>query len=482
MNPLHSIFRNTAVHAFAHVVQRASTIVLSLMIARRLGASGLGIYSAAVVLYGVISIAAEMGSSNFLVREIAKDRQVAGRYLVHVSAMAVLAGCVFTLGAWLVLPHLGYSHELARSMYIITFAIVPGTLQAIQEAVFVADQRVQLIAYSSLVSGFALVGCTLVLLLRGADVVALVGAFAGVQCLVTVFYFGFMGRYLRGVSWRLDRAFAWRLLRDMRAFTGCSLLAAMFARPEILILSFFGNEAAMGFYSAAARMIDVWSFIPQTFMTNVFPVLSRAHRDGDGSAQYVQEKSLKYLLAFTMPVTIGMAVLARPIVRLLYGPHFEMTAQLVPILAWTLPLVAVSAVLWRVLAARGFQGLVFRVQVVTTLVRLGPGCALVALYSAFGAAVVPPLVHLLNLVLLARYVRQHGMAVSVFQPGWRFAVAAAAMGALVYPMRNLVAFAWVFGTAVVLYGLSVILLRAFAPDDVSLLRGLLLRKQAAADY
>jgi O-antigen/teichoic acid export membrane protein len=475
MNPFHSIFRNTAVFGFARLVERASTIVLGLLIARTLGASGLGIYSTAVVLYSFISIAADMGSSNFLVREISKNREIAGRYLVHVGAMAALAGAAATTCAWLVLPYLGYSDQLALSAYIVTLAIVPGTLKTVQEAVFVAVQRVEFIAYSSLLAGFVQVALALVLLRQGAGVVAMVALFAGIQCLIALAYFWFLRQYLRGVAWKVDVKFAWGLLRQMRAFIGSSVLAALFARPEILILSLFANEAAIGFYSAAARIVDVWHFIPDTYMTNVFPVLSRAHHKADGSARYVQEKSLKYLLALTMPVTIGTVVLAGPIVAMLYGPGFDVTAQLVPILAWTLPLAAVSSVLWRVLAARGRQGLVFRVQIVTTIVRLSTGVALISMFSEFGAVIVPPVVFVLNVTLLTWCLRREGAPVNLIGPVWRFAAAAGVMGALVYATRDSFGIAAAFILAVASYALAVFLFRAFSPDDVSLVRGLFRR-------
>ena len=73
------ILRNTAALAAARVVERSSTVVLSFFVARRLGAAGLGIYSAAMVFFGLISLAAEMGSTNYLVREIAKDRSRTSR-------------------------------------------------------------------------------------------------------------------------------------------------------------------------------------------------------------------------------------------------------------------------------------------------------------------------------------------------------------------------------------------------------------------
>ena len=66
MSQSQNILKSTFVLALSRVVERASALLLAFFVARFFGATGLGIYSAAMVYYGIIFLAAEMGSSNFL--------------------------------------------------------------------------------------------------------------------------------------------------------------------------------------------------------------------------------------------------------------------------------------------------------------------------------------------------------------------------------------------------------------------------------
>src|SRR4051794_22014375 len=101
------VLRNTAFLAFSRVLDRISGFAVSLLIAPKLGATGLGTYFAAVALYGVIAIAGEAGTTNFLVREISRDRSRTAAYVAHVSLVALAVSALLMGAAELVIPHLG---------------------------------------------------------------------------------------------------------------------------------------------------------------------------------------------------------------------------------------------------------------------------------------------------------------------------------------------------------------------------------------
>jgi O-antigen/teichoic acid export membrane protein len=465
------IFRNTIALAVSRLAISLSTVCLSFFVARQLGAPGLGIYSAAMVFFGLISLAAEMGSTNYLVREISKDRSRTNRYLVHLGVMAVAVSCVVMAVAWVVVPHLGYSANLSACVYVVIFATVPGTLRTIQEAVFVAHQRAEFITYSTMLAAVANVGVTLYLLREGYGIVSLVFAFAIVQYVVAFCYFVFLNRYILRLHWNFSFSFAFQLIKEIRAFAGISFLTALAGRPEILILSLFKNDAQIGFYSAALRITDLWALIPQTYMTNVFPVLSHSHHTADRrTTQLIVDKSIKYLLAISLPLMAGMAVAARPIVRLIYGPGFEPSVAPLRILAVCIPLVSLSAVLWRLLAARDQQRSVFQVQLVTTIARLAAGYAVIAWLAALGAAIMTSVMVLANNLLLEVYVRHDGTRLGVWRLTWRFSLAALGMGAVTALFVNRLPLWLVVPLAMMVYSVLVFLLKALSPEDLIFFR------------
>ena len=470
MSQSRQIFKNTAVLAISRLIDRASGVILAFFVSRILGATGLGIYAAAMAYYGLIAMAGEMGSTNLLVREIAKDRSQTNRYVVHVSVMATAVSAVVMVLSIVVVPYLGYSAELTSAIYLIILAMIPGTLSSIQEAVFVAHQRVEFETYTTFVTTIINIGISLYLLLNGYGIISLLIAFVITQYLVMICYFYIINRSITPIRWEFQLSFVLKLIQDIKAFAASSILGGLFARPEIIILSLVSAEAQIGFYSAALKVVDLWYLVPQTYMINIFPVLSRSYYLGDQKSQIIQDKSIKYLLALSLPLTVGVMVTAEPIVALFYGPGFGPSAAALRLLAWNMPLYCLHALLWRILAARGQQDAVLRVQVITIVSRLASGYLLIGALASLGAAIATPANLLLHTLLLALYIKRDGTPIHFLRLGWRFALAALGMGVLTWALSDQLQLWALVPLGAAIYMALVYVLKALSPDDFALFR------------
>src|SRR5207247_8073625 len=85
---------NTTLLAAARIIDRVSRMLLAFFVARVLHATGLGLYTAAVVYYELIVIAAETGSTTLLVREIGHDRSKTNNYVTHLCQLSLLVCAV----------------------------------------------------------------------------------------------------------------------------------------------------------------------------------------------------------------------------------------------------------------------------------------------------------------------------------------------------------------------------------------------------
>ena len=463
------VMRNTVALACARVAEKAAGVCLSFFIARYLGASALGIYSAAIVFLGLTTLAAEMGAPNFLIREIARNGSQTGRLVVHFGVISLVVSWGVMAVSFLIVPHLGYSAELAAGFQAMIVAASPAVLRVIQEAVFVAHQKAEFIPYITLAGGLLNVCASALLLRAGHGVVSLVVVYAGVQYVITLCYAVVLHRYTAPLRWNFSLSFALHLLKEVKAFVGSSILGGVLARPEILILSLFRNDAQIGFYSAAVRLVDLWSVISQTYTKNVFPVLSRTQIADREKGRVILSQSVKYLLAISLPLMSGSFVAAGPVVRLLYGPDFEPSVPLVRIMAWCIPMAFLYELLWRLLAARDEQHLMLRAQAIMAVVRVVGGYLLIAGLASLGAAIVVAVTLAMHDLLLVYYARRDGTELGIWRQGWRLSLAALGAGgfaALLLNRSNL----WVaLLAAAPLYAVLVVLLKGLTPDDFALL-------------
>jgi O-antigen/teichoic acid export membrane protein len=421
------VLRNTGLLAVSRVGDRVSTFVLAVLIAPKLGPSGLGVYAAAMAVYSVLSIAGEAGTTNFLVREIAKDESRTGAYIVHLTVMAVGVCTALTLALEAITWRI-YSGDLRTSIAIIEIAVLATVLNSIQEAAFVAYGRTEFEAVATLIQStlYVLVGAYL--LHAGYDIPALMAAYVILEYAVTIVYFPLIARYIAPLRLRFQWALAKKLAIEIKAFTASSAIAALFSRPEVIILSLMASRSEVGYYGAAVRIAELPLFVPQVFMTNVFPLMSKAHGSDPPRFQSLHDRSAKYVLAFSLPIAALLIATAPQIIDTLFGDAFDNAVPDLRVLALNVTFFSLLSVFWRTLYACNRQGTVLRVQVIVIILRLALSVALIARFASSGAAVAATAATAVQLVMLMRASKETGVHSSLLRLSWRYGVAAAVTG------------------------------------------------------
>ena len=428
-----SVVRNTAALAVARIADRVATFVVVILIAGKFGTEGLGVYATALALFGVMAIAGYAGSTQYLVGELSRRPENTSSYTTHLSVVGVIVAAVLIAAGQLIVPLLGYSPGLERGVSIILFALLPKVLNTIQEAVFLAHGRVAFEATTRSTNSVLYVGIAVVLLVSGHGVSDLLIAYVLLEYGITCVYFVLIHRHIT----HLSRTFDWRVARhlvgEMRTFTASSFLAALFARPEVVILSLVASESQVGVYSAALRLAELPIFLPDVLMANAYPRLATAGEARDMPRfQQLQTNALRAIAAFSFPLAGILIAGAGPLVGLVYGSAFDEAGPLLQLMTATLVCTSLATVFWRVLPALDRQALVLRTQVIVIAVRLSVGTAVIAIYAADGAAISSAGAAVLNVVLLGYFTRKAGSTFDLVRStGW-FALGAAVAGLLVW--------------------------------------------------
>lgn len=430
------VLTNSAVLAVSKVLERTSGFVVAVLVANALGPADLGVFATAWAIYGLIAIAAVAGTTDYLVREISRDRTRTAAYTVHLSAVALVFATVLMLLAQLVVRHVGYSADLQASVSVILLAIVPKVLNGIQEGVFVAYGRVVFQTVTRLWSSVTYVAAAAWMLAHGADVPELLLVFVVLEYCVALIYFVIINRWITRLRTSLRWSLATRLVREMKAFTGSSLIAALFSRPEIILLSALATEHEIGIYSAALRIIEIPLTLSEVLMVNVFPLLSESFRTAEERFRFWQTAAVRALLAFSLLFAAWCMAMADDIVRTVYGEELADAASVLRILSINIAFFSLISVFWRSLVARGGQHTNLVLQTFTVAVRLCSGVALIAPFAAVGAALASTGSSAVHLALLLRATARSGAPTRVLRVGWPFAVAAAGSGLAMWGLER----------------------------------------------
>lgn len=203
-------------------------------------------------------------------------------------------------------------------------------------------------------------------------------------------------------TWRFSRASAQKLFRFGGYYLASSLLEIAYSRVYTLLIGRLYGVRALGFYSNA----DSTRQIPAGFLAAVLsrvtlPMFSTAASDKATLRRGVQ-LSIRGMMLFNAPAMLGMAVVAEPLVDVLFGPQWLPAVPILRVLCLAGVLFPLHAINLQVLMAHGYSSLMFRLELIKKLLGVGL-IAGGAIWGVLGIAWSQVLFSLLAFGINARY-------------------------------------------------------------------------------
>jgi O-antigen/teichoic acid export membrane protein len=160
------------------------------------------------------------------------------------------------------------------------------------------------------------------------------------------------------------------------------LLQGLFFKIDALLLLPLAGDVAAGTYAAAYKVAEGAGIISSTFTLALFPRLSR---QSDLSGAY--RMALRVLLQISLPLAVGIALLAAPIVAVIGGREYlPDSAVALTILICYLPLSYTNGLTQYVLIAAGKQRLLTAAFAAALVFNLVANALLIPRFSYVGAA------------------------------------------------------------------------------------------------
>jgi len=366
-------------------------VVLALISAplllRHLGVEDFGGYVAVTSLITVVALVADLGMTVLAVREYAVEDR-AGRLrlvglVVWIRIVVAVIGGALAVGF---AAAAGYDEALIAGVALAAVGMVIALVQQSFTIPLVADLRMGTVTALDLVSKVLVVVGMVALVLLGAGVTAFLALSIPVGLVVAAATI-VAARGSLGGRVRLSGAGARKMIRQTLPFAAGSMLANLFYRVPILMMSVISTAKETGYFSASFRVIDVVLPIPSLITATAFPILARAAAGDEARLGYALQRLCEIGLLLGGLVILGFLVGAEPIIDFLGGEAFAPSIPVLRIqgaaIAATFLFAVWAAGLWAIHAQRSI--------VVASLVGLVCVSALTALlvppHGAIGAAV-----------------------------------------------------------------------------------------------
>jgi O-antigen/teichoic acid export membrane protein len=309
---------------------------VTVFVARYLGPDDFGLYSYAISVAAIFSVAGHMGLSGLVVREIVKKPDDRGETLGTTLGLKFI-GMGAGYGVLLVYAAL---YEGISSQEFIMLAIAGAALLfspfQVFDSWFQAFVQAKYVTYASLIALAVSSGLKIAFVFMGAGVIYFVSANLA-QAVIVFLAFVFFYKVtspLRLSEW----SFSWVRAKELFSqgwlvFLG-SIFAVVYLKVDQVMLKWFEGSSSVGIYAVAAQLSEAWYFVPAAIVTSFFPKLIklRAQSRQDFDKRFQQLLDLLFVLALAMALVMTLA--SEYIILLFFGEHYLESAGVLVIHVW----------------------------------------------------------------------------------------------------------------------------------------------------
>lgn len=401
------VVRSFVVLGAGNVLAPMFSMALVLAISRLQGMELLGKYSLLMTVFVVGQSCAAFGLPVVVTREVARMRASAGRYFVNATVLTVALSAL-ALTAMLPVAWRLAEPDVRVALVLTLLTVLPSAALANAEAVFIAYGLATDWVGLALAQTLARAAVGTVLVLLGFGIVALAVSMLALHVLgVGVLVWLFRRRGI-SVAGAVDPSLCRTLLREIPVVGAIPVVNQLYARSDILLLTWLGTWRDVGLYGAGLRLVDLARTVPAAYGKAIYPALARAHGRPQ-EFRSVARRGLRQVLLLVAPLAFVLGAFAYFLVPIIYGPDAAGGGTSLAVLAWSLLPLAVACVLAQVLFALGRQQVDLRVNVLATIVSVGANALLVPRLGAAGAATAMLGTTLLYAMLQHGWVKRHAL-------------------------------------------------------------------------
>jgi O-antigen/teichoic acid export membrane protein len=384
--------RKLAINSISMLVNRLTqgitTFVLTAAIARTLGAYALGQYLLAISYYYIFVNLASQGFKTLFTRELARDPEITPVYLVSGTVLQFVFGIIGYIALVVVVFLLHYSADTSFICYIIGLTIVPFGLSNITEAIFQAQEKMHLIAISTVpVYILRLLAMLWAMQLHyGIEYIAGILVFS--ESLILVIEWILLTKIVKP-DWQIRLDFIWNTIKATRTFFAIEGMGIIATKIDILILSILGSEVLIGIYGAVSQLLQPFYIVSSSITLAAFPGMSKAVYLGKDKQRHFTENVIDLLLCIGLPFFIGLLFFGRELLLFIYkDPSFAQATVILHIVSLSLITSNFSRSFSYLLIANGFEKFNLLEVVLTTTVGGLAGVLLISQYKLLGAALM----------------------------------------------------------------------------------------------
>ena len=320
---------------FDKILRMGLGLLIGVWIARYLGPEQFGLLSFAIAFTWLFSAVSTLGLPEIVVRDLVREPDTKLETLGTAAALLLLGGiltyCLILTTIFWIRPE----DILAKVVVAILGSVV--LFKASEIAIYWFESQVTSKYTVWVQNGSFLIcaGIKVLFILYGTPLIAFAWAMLAEALLVAIMLsimLGLHGPRLQQLCVSLTRAQI--LLKDSWPLLLSSIAVVVYMKIDQIMLGQMVGDEAVGIYSAAVRVSEVWYFIPTTIVASVFPVILKARNSSEEQYYRKLQHLFDLMLWLSISIALPMTFLSETVVMVLFGEAYLAASSTLSIHIW----------------------------------------------------------------------------------------------------------------------------------------------------
>lgn len=313
-----------------------SSIVINLLLARELGPSNFGIFSFVVGTTAIITSIGKLGLDSIILRDFVNADQFSTEKLLGTAFwLRVISSIFLTILFLICYIQIEYKNPELKFIILLLFGFIFQSVEVIE---FYFQSKIMGKKIFVLKTSYLLISTLIkiIFLLNHSNLETFIYILVFDQIILSIIFL-YSYKMSSGLFFLycFNKKIASYYFREGLPLLINGVAVIIYMKCDLILIKFFLDDNAVGIYSAASKVSEIFYFIPMILSTALFPSLIKAKSMGDINYETQIQELYKVFFLISIVISIATFLLAPYIIPFLFGASFDLSIEILLIQSWS---------------------------------------------------------------------------------------------------------------------------------------------------
>lgn len=476
MNLIQTLFKNMGWLVFSQLIVNILAFLYTLSIANYINVDNFGIMQSAISFMTIASIFMDVGMSIYVTRDISQNKNLTNKYLGNMIPLKIVLSLIVLSLTFMTLLLLKYPILNLKVFLIFGLQFALTSMVSLFNGIFQAYEKSEYQAINNIINSIMLLLLIFATIYLNMGLIGISIAYL-LSALIALIYSILVLNNIIKVKLEFDFKFWYDTVKNSFPFGLTNFFSTIYFLVDTLMLIAINGDFAGGIYSAAYKIIFVFTTIYTTYTIVIFPVMSKFYQNSNNLLKLTYAKSIKYILMITLPICICVSFYSKDIISILYTKDFALSATVLQILVWNLPFLFLNGLSMQFLNSSSNEMTVTKINLIACVFNVIINFILIEEFTYIGASVSVLLTSLLIFILINYTISKEIFKIDIYslKSITKILIASTILITTIHIFN--VSLIMAIPLSILIYSTSIILLKVLNKGDIYILKEIINKNQ-----